>query len=188
MTFASAEIEQINWQRATVDGQPHPLAFVRGPNEIARSSVKQTRESCFVESALSGLQVLKTSESGFEGYIVDKYTTLKPTNDRIFATTVDASWRWEDHAVNCDQIRASVREAIIRLFAKEYSPSVQYTIYRIGQTILEENASIKDITLAMPNQHRLWMDMSKLGFENPNLIFCPTDEPYGDITATIGRT
>lgn len=184
---ANARIEQVCWQRATVDGKPHEHAFVRGPMEVAKCEVKQTGKSCFVESGISGLQVLKTTASGFVGYIVDPYTTLQPTEDRIFATTVDATWRWAVSPANCDAVREQIRAAMIKMFATEYSPSVQNTIYRIGQKVLEDLPAIKDISFSMPNQHRLLVDLSKMGMDNANLIFCPTDEPYGDISATIGR-
>ncbi|MBX3422741.1 MAG: urate oxidase [Pirellulaceae bacterium] len=184
---ASARIEQICWQRAIVAGQPHAHSFVRGPLEVAKCHVKQSREHCFVESGISGLQVLKTTASGFVGYIVDSYTTLQPTEDRVFATTVDSTWRWTDLPTQCDTVRQRVRSAILQMFSSEYSPSVQYTIYRIGHRVLQDLPEIRDITLAMPNQHRLLVDLSRLGLDNPNAIFCPTDEPYGDISATIGR-
>jgi urate oxidase len=34
------------------------------------------------------LQILKTTQSGFEGYLVDEFTTLKPTKDRVMATKI----------------------------------------------------------------------------------------------------
>lgn len=184
---AAATIEQVCWQRAIVDGLPHAHSFVRGPDETAKCVVRQTRTQTQVESGLAGMQVLKTTESGFVGYIVDEFTTLPPTEDRIFATTVDATWRWEGEPTDCDTVRNDVRDIILKKFSTEYSPSVQYTIYRIGEAVLQELPAIKDITFAMPNQHRLLFDLKKLGLDNPNMIFTPTDEPYGDISATISR-
>lgn len=188
VSSATARIEQVCWQRAIVDGNPHEHSFVRGPMEIAKCEVIQTSESCFVESGLSGLQVLKTTASGFVGYIVDPYTTLQPTEDRIFATTVDSTWRWAEGPANCDATREQVRDSIVKMFATEYSPSVQYTMYRIGQKVLQDLPVIKDISFSMPNQHRLLVDLTKMGLDNANVVFCPTDEPYGDISATFGRT
>lgn len=34
-------------------------------------------------------------QSGFEGFIRDKYTALPETQERILATEVTASWRYE---------------------------------------------------------------------------------------------
>jgi urate oxidase len=41
--------------------------------------------------------------------------------------------------------------------------------------------------LAMPNKHCLLVDLSRFGQTNPNEIFVPTDEPYGNIVARISR-
>ena len=41
--------------------------------------------------------------------------------------------------------------------------------------------------LAMPNKHCLLVDLSRFGQTNPNEIFVPTDEPYGNIVARIVR-
>jgi len=39
------------------------------------------------------MSVLKTTQSGYEGYLKDKYTVLKETKDRIMATTVTSTWK-----------------------------------------------------------------------------------------------
>jgi urate oxidase len=44
-----------------------------------------------------------------------------------------------------------------------------------------------DVELAMPNKHCLLVDLSRFGQTNPNQIFVPTDEPYGNIVARICR-
>ena len=46
---------------------------------------------------------------------------------------------------------------------------------------------ILDVELAMPNKHCLLVDLSRFGQTNPNEIFVPTDEPYGNIVARISR-
>lgn len=38
-------------------------------------------------------QVLKTTQSGYSGFLHDKYTTLPDASDRIVATSVTATWR-----------------------------------------------------------------------------------------------
>ena len=37
---------------------------------------------------MEGLTILKTTQSGFEGYHMDKYTLLPPCDDRCLATEV----------------------------------------------------------------------------------------------------
>ncbi len=39
----------------------------------------------------------------------------------------------------------------------------------------------------MPNKHCLLVDLSRFGQTNPNEIFVPVDEPYGNIKARICR-
>ena len=38
--------------------------------------------------------MMKTANSGFEGYIKESLTTLKETSDRLFCTAVTAEWRY----------------------------------------------------------------------------------------------
>ena len=184
---ARITIKQVRWERIKVDGKSHAHAFVRGANESAVCTVKHDRKTKSVTSGLTGIQVLKTTASAFEGYIVDKYTTLPPATDRIFATTMDANWTWSDLPKDCDKVRQTVRDLMLNIFATQFSRSVQNTLYKIGEAILTALPDIGEITFSMPNQHRLLVDMSKMKLDNTNEIFCPTDEPYGDITATIAR-
>jgi urate oxidase len=39
----------------------------------------------------------------------------------------------------------------------------------------------------MPNKHHLPIDLPRLGLDQRNEIFVPTDEPYGLIEATLVR-
>jgi len=51
-------------------------------------------------------------------------------------------------------------------------------------------AACREITimhLAMPNQHRIPLNLEPLGKKNANEIFVTTSEPYGLITATLER-
>ena len=41
--------------------------------------------------------VLKTTDSEFWGYLQDRYTTLKPTHDRVMATSVTGQWWHTDN-------------------------------------------------------------------------------------------
>ncbi len=40
------------------------------------------------------LQVLKTTQSGYEGFLRDEYTLLPDVKDRILATSVTSSWKY----------------------------------------------------------------------------------------------
>ena len=39
------------------------------------------------------MRVLKTTQSGYEGFLHDKYTILKDTSERMMASSVTATWR-----------------------------------------------------------------------------------------------
>ena len=41
---------------------------------------------------------MKSTQSGWENYVKDPYTTIKETNDRMCATSMVASWKWSGKA------------------------------------------------------------------------------------------
>lgn len=49
--------------------------------------------SCPPPPGVRDLKVLKTTQSGYEGYLKDEYTLLGETRDRIMATSVTATWK-----------------------------------------------------------------------------------------------
>ena len=57
----------------------------------------------------------------------------------------------------------------------------------MGTAALEVCPEIARIELAMPNKHYLPVDLSRFGRENKNELFTPTDEPHGQIEATVTR-
>jgi urate oxidase len=185
---ASIHIESTLWKRLTVDGEPHPSAFMRGSNELQTTSVERAQKGAFhVLSGLDNLVLLKTATSGFEGYIKDSLTTLPETKDRLFGTAVSAEWRYTSANLTFDTVRTTLREVLLRTFANHDSKSVQQTLYAMAQSALEEVAEIDDIEIIMPNKHCLLVDLSRFGQDNPNEIFVPTDEPHGYIEARVRR-
>ena len=57
----------------------------------------------------------------------------------------------------------------------------------MGGAALDACPEIGAITLAMPNLHCLRIDLAPFGRDNRNELFVPTDEPHGQIEATIMR-
>jgi urate oxidase len=93
------------WKRIVVEGSEHPHAFIGGGNECETAIVIQDRASQTITSGLEGLVILKTTGSGFSDFLRDPYTTLPETEDRIFATTVNAHWRYgEDRVGSLDDV------------------------------------------------------------------------------------
>jgi urate oxidase len=185
---ASIRIESTLWKRLTVDGKPHPSAFMRGSGERQTTSVERAQHGAFhILSGLDELVLLKTANSAFEGYIKDSLTTLPETKDRLFGTAVRAEWRYLSTDLDFDSVRTTIREMMLRTFANHESKSVQQTLYAMAQSALEATPQIDEIELVMQNKHCLLVDLSRFGQDNPNEIFVPTDEPHGYIEARVRR-
>jgi urate oxidase len=188
VTSASVSIESTMWKRLMVDGKPHPTSFMRGSGEVQTTTVLREQSTAFqILSGFKDLVVMKTADSGFEGYIKDDLTTLKETSDRLFCTAVTANWHYTSTTLDFDSTRKSLREAMLQTFANHKSKSVQETLYEMGKSALEAVSETDQIDLIMPNKHCLLVDLSRFGQDNPNEIFVPTDEPAGHIEARVRR-
>jgi urate oxidase len=183
----SINIASVPWEHVASHGKPHPSTFVRGTGESQTTTVTSSREGVSITSGLDNLVLLKTANSGFEGYIHDSLTTLPETADRLFGTAMRAQWKYASAALPFEQLRGKLRAALIDAFAQHDSKSVQHTLFAMAQAALEAVPEILDMELAMPNKHCLLIDLSRFGQTNPNEIFVPTDEPYGNIVARICR-
>ena len=189
VSSAAVAIEGSMWKRLTIDGKPHPTSFMRGSGELQTTSVVREQGGAFhIVSGFKNLVVMKTADSGFEGYIKDELTTLKETSDRLFCTAVTAEWRYTNTALDFDATRKALREAMLKMFAEHKSKSVQETLYEMGRSALERVAEVDQVDIVMPNKHCLLVDLSRFGQDNPNEIFVPTDEPAGHIEARVRRT
>lgn len=185
---ATVTVEQDGWDSIATGpaGAPHPHAFVGGGREQRTCNVQRGRISRFV-AGVEKLDVLKTADSAFAGFLRDEYTTLPETDDRIFATTVGATWQYADEPADFNGCHAAVRRALLETFATHKSRSVQQTLYAMGEAALAVCREMVSIRIGMPNRHRIPFDLSKLGLENRNEIFVPTPEPYGAISAELTR-
>jgi urate oxidase len=185
-------IESHLWKRLTVDGEPHPTAFMHGSDERQTARVSRGQGEPFaIVSGLDRLHILKTSQSGFFGYIKDELTTLPETKDRIFGTVLKAEWPYTARAIeeglDFNKVRHHLRETMLATFAKHDSLSVQHTLFAMGEAALAHTDIIDEVYMLMPNKHNLLIDMNRFGRDNPNHIFVPTDEPHGTIEATVRR-
>jgi urate oxidase len=175
------------WQRILVNGQEHPHAFIGGGNAKRTSTVTMTRQSIRIESGIDDLVLLKTADSAFTGFLRDAYTTLPETADRIFATRLTGSWLYKEGFVDWNRAHELIRRTLLENFARHKSLAVQQTLHTMASAALESCSDMQRITLAIPNKHHLLVDLQPFGLDNPNMIFVPTDEPYGLITATLQR-
>jgi urate oxidase len=171
-----------------VQGKPHPSTFVRGSRrDTNHGGYVCAGWSVSVTSGLDGLVLLKTANSGFEGYLKDSLTTCRRRQTGSSAPRCVRNGNISPRRLPFDQLRSKLRETLIDAFAEHDSKSVQHTLYAMAQAALEAAPEIMDVELAMPNKHCLLVDLSRFGQTNPNQIFVPTDEPYGNIVARICR-
>ena len=176
------------WEHALIQGKPHPSTFIRGSSEAQTTTVTRAQGGgASVSSGIENLVLLKTAHSGFEGYLRDSLTTLPETADRLFGTAMRAQWKYQSEPGPFDLLRRKLRATLIEAFAEHDSKSVQHTLYAMAQAALEVATEITDMELAMPNKHCLLVDLARFGQTNPNEIFVPTDEPYGNIVARVVR-
>jgi urate oxidase len=185
---ASIEIDERSWERVSIDRKPDATTFKLGGPELQTVQAERERDGGWViTSGVDGLTILKTTKSGFAGYIKDRLTTLKPTADRIFGTRATIRWDYVSAAQNFSEVRARIVTALLKEFAAHHSMSVQHTLFDMGKAALAVAPEIARIHLAMPNLHHLLADLGPFGQDNPNHIFVPIDEPHGNIEATIER-
>lgn len=177
------------WQRVAVSesNKAHPHTFISAGNEKWTSTITLTRDNLTIAAGIENLLILKTTDSGFENYIKDQFTTLKETSDRILASDVNMNWRYASTRIDFNRTRQTIRQAVLDKFAQHYSYSVQQTIYLLGQAVLERCPEVVEVHLVMPNKHYIPFDLERLGLENHNEIFVPTEEPFGRIEGTVRR-
>ncbi len=188
---AQVEVEETVWSRMPIGGQPHDHSFVRSESGTPFARVTATRSTREIVGGVRGLAIMKTTGSGFVDYAQDEYTTLPPTTDRILATRMAAAWRFAGVGLgdggDYGAVATAIREAALRVFATTYSHSVQDSLYRMGEAALAAAPAVAEITLSMPNVHYLPIDLSAFGQEASGTLFLPTDEPNGQIEATLRR-
>ena len=133
------------------------------------------------------LLILKTTASGFENFLRDEFTTLPETNDRILATKMEAVWTFRRKPGSYSRTNGKILEAMLAVFAKNHSPSVQVTLFQMGEAALKAAPEISKVHIALPNKHCLLINLKPFGLENKNELFVPTDEPHGQIEGTVAR-
>jgi urate oxidase len=188
VTGVTVEVSERAWKPMILDSKPEPQAFKLVGPELQTAVVIGTKGGPWsVTSGIEGLTVLKTTKSGFEGYLRDRLTTLKPVSDRIFGTRITTAWQFASAMPEYAAVRAQVTSTLMKEFAAHDSKSVQHTLFDMAKAALAAAPATSRITLTMPNLHHLLADLSPFGQDNPNHIFVPIDEPHGYIEATIER-
>lgn len=187
VTGARIEIDEYGWERAVVDGAEHNHTWIRKGQEVRTAAVTVDGDGEWVIGGFKELVILKSTGSEFAGFLVDPYTVLEPTHDRVMATSLTAQWRFTSTEVDWEQTYAGVKAQMVRQFALVQSLALQQTLYEMGKAVLEAYPLITEVRLAAPNKHHFVYDLSPFGLENDNEVFNADDRPYGFIQATVTR-
>jgi urate oxidase len=164
-----------------------PHAFARGSAERRIACVVAAADGLRLEAGIEGLGLLRSAGSAFRGFLRDRFTTLAETDDRLLVTELGARWCYAAPPADPDAAFGAVRSALLARFAGHPSPSLQHTLYAMGEAALAACQDVASIRLVLPNLHHDAADLSPLGLDNPNVVFVPSQEPRGVIEAEIAR-
>jgi urate oxidase len=190
------EIDEYAWQRVSVgtpngDTREHDHTWVRKGQETRTTILtidgKGPSATETVVSGFKNLVVLKSTGSEFHDFLVDEYTTLVPTTDRILATALTARWRYLGTGIDWGTTYGSIKQIMLERFAEVHSLALQQTLYQMGKAALEAHEEVAEIRFSAPNKHHFVYDLSPFGLDNPNEVFHADDRPYGLIQATVMR-
>lgn len=180
------DITEHRWGPIMSGEREHGQAFVREGPDTRTAQIRMDRQEAQIRAGVADLLVLKSSGSAFSGFRRDEFTTLPETRDRLLATSLTATWRYDAGTAYGPAWHAA-RRALLETFASHESESVQHTLHAMGRAVLDSMPDVCDIHLVMPNRHHLPVDLTPFGLANRNEIFVATDQPFGLIQATIRR-
>jgi urate oxidase len=177
------DIRERVWER--IGNNNHSFSAPGSPVPWVKAVVTSKSED--LSSGVTDWLILKSTESGFSDYPKCELTTLPETKDRIFATSVTAGWHWTKHPASFRAANDKIREAVIRPFCDNFSPSVQATMAEMAEAAFAAVPEIDEVSLALPNKHCNLINLQPFGLDNPNIVFTATDEPHGQIEAVFRR-
>ena len=178
---------ETKWSRLSFGGKPHPHSFVLDSNGKPFVEVTATREGIDADLGYRRFYLHEVDPVGLGELRQGPYTTIPPTNDRMCATSMVASWKWSAKPASYPAANAKILATLLEVFGTTYSASVQDSLYRMGEAALAAVPEISEISMACPNMHFILMNLSAFGLDNNNDVFLPTDEPHGQIECTVGR-
>lgn len=183
----TVDLRERCWSRICIARKPHNHSFTEKNSARPFARIVATRKKIEVESGIEELLVLKSTGSGFEEFLRDEFTTLPETKDRILATKLKATWTYARKPTSYTVTNERILDVMLRVFANNFSPSVQVTLFQMGGAALKAAPEISKVHIALPNKHCLLVNLAPFGQENKNELFVPTDEPHGQIEGTVAR-
>ncbi len=184
---ARIKLEMYPWRRLDSGGSPHPHAFVADGSYKRTATVTYENGEARIVSGIRDLVLLKTTDSEFHDYLQDRYTTLKPTTDRVMASAAVIQWLHTSDDVDWSKSYDDALSTLTDVFAAHHSLALQQTAWEMGKALLESQPEIAEMRFSMPNKHHFVIDLSPFGLDNPNEVFHADDRPYGLIEGTVRR-
>lgn len=181
------EIRQKLWERLVIEGKPAPHSFRAAAEGEPFTRLTISRVGIEIQSGVRNLHVLNSTNSAFAGFDHTEFTTLEDAEDRIFSTLVQAVWKFIGDDVDFLEARKQTMDAVMKVFVENFSPSVQRTLFQMGEAALAAAPAISEIEIRLPNKHYFAAKLEVFGMENPNLTFFPQEEPHGEIEAVVRR-
>ena len=85
---ARIEIKEVPWARI----DKRSPRFYKRPGTAHHIVHRRAASGETVRRGIPDLQILKTTDSAFAGFLKDAYTTLAETTDRLLGTVLEADW------------------------------------------------------------------------------------------------
>src|ERR1700730_8520839 len=90
MASVAVTAHETKWNRLSFDGKPPTHSFVLDNTGKPFVAMTATRQGSTLTSGVDGFTFMKSTQSGWAGYVKDPYTTIPETNDRMCATSMVA--------------------------------------------------------------------------------------------------
>eukprot|EP00052_Salpingoeca_macrocollata_P001317 m.24935 g.24935 ORF g.24935 m.24935 type:complete len:301 (-) comp11284_c0_seq1:316-1218(-) len=198
------EIAEKKWDRVKVFGSEHNHSFQCAKDATKNTCfVEVTRHGATVSSGVCDVNLMKTTQSGFKGFIQDKYTNLQPVGagssspDRIMCTQLTTNWKFSRKPASGYAVaNKAIFQTLLENWAGppedgRFSKSVQETAYIMATAVLDQFPEVESVYLATPNIHHYTYPLEQFGMKNPNVVFQSTDchtTASGRIETRVSRT
>lgn len=166
VTTARVTLEEKPWQRISITGEAHPHSFVAtserysceiiahahdDPDDFRfnRSASSQNHRLRFFQ--FSSRSIHDAERNGGSYFCDDDRNQLAVANLALIG-----------------RARQNIRAAILKVFAENFSPSVQATLFEMAEAAFAASPLIDEITITMPNQHHLPFNFEPFGKSNSN--------------------
>jgi len=179
------KIEAYPWNPLSHNDSPHPHAYARDGGYVRTATVTYDGTDLWMVSGVQDYVVLKTTDSEFFGYLQERNTTLRPTHERVMATSVTSQWWHTQTEVDWGKSYDTAPATIGNVFAGHHSLALQQTMYAMGEAMIDEQSEVGEVRFSLPDKHHFVVDLRPFGLDNPNEVFHADDRPYGFIEGTV---